>query len=39
MRNYRDLAQHRQLPCVACRRSSADLIRTLERLGAKRQLQ
>ena len=38
MRNYRDVANKRQVQFVACRRSSSDLARMLEKLGQKKRL-
>lgn len=36
MRNYRDIAQKKNVRFVACRRSTCDLTRTLEKMGAVR---
>ncbi|WP_348944763.1 DUF2325 domain-containing protein [Chitinibacter sp. FCG-7] len=38
MRNYRDIAQKRNVRFVACRRSSCDLTRSLEKIGAVKSL-
>jgi hypothetical protein len=34
MRNYRDVAQKRNVRFVACRRSTCDLAKSLEKMGA-----